>query len=640
MSDDALVTAADVARLAGVGRAAVSNWRRRHADFPEPVLGSGATPSFRLTEVERWLRRQGKVSGDRPAEALWRALDATRGDGGVPEGVADVATYLRNPESAAVLEPRVQAVLDDLGDESPDELIELLCTRLFERQQRQHLATPAELARIMVELAAPIEGTVFDPACGPGNVLHAAAERGADRLVGQEINPGLARLAQARLNSRDIAEGDALRADAFPELRADAVLCDPPFGYRDWGHEDLGIDPRWEYGYPVKSDPELAWVQHCLAHAKPGGSVVLALPAGVASRRSGRMIRQALLRRGAVRAIIALPAGVLMSTGIAIHLWVLRNPDQGAVDPIMLVDASRHQPERRGRADWSALREEVLGAWRQYVDSGSVEEIAGVRRVVQAIDLLDEDVDLTPSRHLPPPAMELDVPALERTRTELIRTLSELGTLLPKVEPGAAGTRPSTAINDLARAGALVLRQQVKQLDLDENEDANGPLVLTGRDVATGSDPTGHLGEDRTDLEYLRPGDLVVPLLMAGDGRPKPRVITTEGLVLGPNLQLIRVNEDRLDVEFLAGQIRAGTSLRASSSTASGVHRLDVRRIEIPVLDIEEQRRLGARFRELHEFETSLSQAAERGGRFASDLTDGLAGGALDADTSTTSKIR
>ena len=37
MPEDATVTAADIARLAGVGRAAVSNWRRRHPDFPRPV---------------------------------------------------------------------------------------------------------------------------------------------------------------------------------------------------------------------------------------------------------------------------------------------------------------------------------------------------------------------------------------------------------------------------------------------------------------------------------------------------------------------------------------------------------------------------------------------------------------------------
>ena len=56
------VTAAGIARLAGVGRAAVSNWRRRHADFPKPVGGSETSPSFALADVERWLRDQGKLA--------------------------------------------------------------------------------------------------------------------------------------------------------------------------------------------------------------------------------------------------------------------------------------------------------------------------------------------------------------------------------------------------------------------------------------------------------------------------------------------------------------------------------------------------------------------------------------------------
>lgn len=56
------VTAADIARLAGVGRAAVSNWRRRHADFPKPVGGTETSPAFALSEVEEWLRDQGKLA--------------------------------------------------------------------------------------------------------------------------------------------------------------------------------------------------------------------------------------------------------------------------------------------------------------------------------------------------------------------------------------------------------------------------------------------------------------------------------------------------------------------------------------------------------------------------------------------------
>ncbi|WP_033439370.1 N-6 DNA methylase [Saccharothrix sp. NRRL B-16314] len=655
MSEDALVTAAEIARLANVGRAAVSNWRRRHADFPEPV-SSGGSPAFRLDEVERWLRRQGKPVGGHPADALWLALDAGRGDADPVDLVADIATHLRDPDSAEPPE-QVRDLLDDLADFSPDELIESLAGRAFERQQRQHLVTPAGLARLMVALAAPVTGTVFDPACGPGNTLRAASEAGAARLAGQEINPALARLARARLSpgqdlhgqelpgrntnepdtngqdtayaAVDIEAGDALRADAFTGLQADSVVCDPPFGYRDWGHEELGIDPRWEYGFPVKGEPELAWAQHCLAHVKPGGMVVLALPAGVAFRRSGRAIRQAMVRRGVVRAVIALPAGVLMSTGIPIHLWVLRKPDAGGVGPVLLVDVSHHQPARRGQVDWPALSDEVLAAWREFRETGSVSELAGRQRAVESIDLLDEDVNLMPARHLPQPQSTLDPRALDRARRDLTLLLDELGGLLPEFHGTTPGTRATTTVNDLARAGALVVRHRMGPLPTDEN--GVGPLVLTGRDVATGGEPVAHfVGSEDDDPIRLRPGDLVVPLVAAGDGRPRTRVIDSDDLVLGPNLQLIRVDPSRLDVHFLAGQIRANTGPRTGGTTVSGVHRVDVRRTEIPVLALDRQQRLGAAFRRLEAFEAGLNRAAALSADLTHQLTEGLARGAVE----------
>ena len=40
MTDSTEITAVEIARLAGVGRAAVSNWRKRHADFPRPTGGT------------------------------------------------------------------------------------------------------------------------------------------------------------------------------------------------------------------------------------------------------------------------------------------------------------------------------------------------------------------------------------------------------------------------------------------------------------------------------------------------------------------------------------------------------------------------------------------------------------------------
>ena len=88
MQDNATeVTAAGIARLAGVGRAAVSNWRRRHADFPKPVGGTETSPSFALAEVEAWLRHQGKLAEVPLRERVWQQLV------GHPEGPATALVH-------------------------------------------------------------------------------------------------------------------------------------------------------------------------------------------------------------------------------------------------------------------------------------------------------------------------------------------------------------------------------------------------------------------------------------------------------------------------------------------------------------------------------------------------------------------
>ncbi|MGW9122237.1 hypothetical protein ACWGRV_37560 [Streptomyces sp. NPDC055663] len=49
--------------FAGVGRAAVVNWRRRHPDFPKPVDGTAESPRFWAGEADAWLHAHGKLPG-------------------------------------------------------------------------------------------------------------------------------------------------------------------------------------------------------------------------------------------------------------------------------------------------------------------------------------------------------------------------------------------------------------------------------------------------------------------------------------------------------------------------------------------------------------------------------------------------
>lgn len=49
------INLAMIGHLAGVGRAAVVTWRRRHADFPRPTGGTDESPTFALDAVTAWL---------------------------------------------------------------------------------------------------------------------------------------------------------------------------------------------------------------------------------------------------------------------------------------------------------------------------------------------------------------------------------------------------------------------------------------------------------------------------------------------------------------------------------------------------------------------------------------------------------
>ncbi|GGM82545.1 SAM-dependent methyltransferase [Lentzea pudingi] len=320
---DETVNAGDIARLADVGRAAVSNWRRRFEDFPAPVGGTASSPLYLLRDVESWLKRNGKPFRVSPAERLWTQL-RTHDDLKLGEALAAV--------------------------EADAATFEFLHERYLEAHSRLLNPTPPEV--IEVVLATTDGNTVIDPACGTGSLLKASR---AWNKIGQEVDPVSAVIARRRMPAAQIFTGDSLRHNGVQE-KADAVVCDPPWHDRAWGHEELLGDARWTYGLPPRGEPELAWLQHCLSLAKPGGLVAVLLPSTAASRRPGKRIRGNLLRAGAVRAVMTVQPGR--------DLWLLRNPVGRAPEHIALLQAP-------GPLDPNT----------------------------RVIDLLDDDVDLSPSRH-------------------------------------------------------------------------------------------------------------------------------------------------------------------------------------------------------------------------------------------------
>ena len=706
---DVHVTLAEIARIAGVGRAAVSNWRRRHDTFPAPVGGSDTSPQFSLSEVEQWLRHNGKVVAVGSRERLWPRFEALGDRALAGLAIAEIARRVLAgdvamtgpaggdlPEDARRL---VDRAVESAGRADGQEIFEFLLARWLDTHVRQISVTPAPLAGLMAVIAegfsrkSGVPGSVLDPACGAGGLLIAAARQwaaAANRtsglvLAGTERDLALASLTAARLGfvsaehggsqrggrgtagpgahiaGVDVRVGDSLRADPHRDFRADLVLCNPPFNERDWGHEELATDPRWTYGLPPRTEPELAWVEHALARLKPAGVAVLLLPPAVASRRAGRRIRGALLRAGAVQGVIALPAGSAAPYSVSLHLWVLRAPaapSAGARREVLLVDATASGPRPGGGPqgiDWPELHEHVVSAVRSYV-ARSESKANGNSRLaatlpagcvaVPVMDLLDEQVDLTPARYVPDAEASDGVQLRDSWQQleDLLHTLSELADLLSRFDlAGEGGTAVTTTVGDLDRAQALTVypgRETPADLMPLEVPSEGAVPMLTVPDLLRGGKPRSWLPADQVS----RAGDALTlaganDVVVVGVERAYRAWVQTDGpIALGPQLYLLRVDSALLDPWFLAGCLRAPANARQASTHTSSSSRIDVRKLQVLQLLLAEQRRYAGAFQQLAAMEEALLNVQVVGAGLLRSLSNGLAAGQLKREAAGSAK--
>ncbi|MFJ3435184.1 N-6 DNA methylase [Streptomyces cyaneofuscatus] len=707
----AQVTAAEISRIAGVTRATVSNWRRRHDDFPAPTGGNESSPLYDLTAVRAWLATRGHPAATNAAEELRTTLRLH------PRGSVTVARLLPLVLAAARRTPDELTALAELPDAdlvihadgsaaqlsesvpgpeavhfSPDDTAVLralaLCVRdeggeaalgvLAERELEDTAAsgtyvTPVQLADLVARLVPGRPVSVLDPACGSGSLLAAASRRGASKLSGQDSVPVQARRSAVALMlaapdaTVTVRIGDSLRADAFEQLTADAVVCNPPYGDRDWGHDELAYDPRWAYGVPPRAESELAWVQHALAHLAPGGHAVMILPPATASRASGRRVRMDLVRSGAVRAVVALPPGAATPFHVGLQIWVLQRPEPAGHERKSVLFV--HTAEATGRPggerssgvtstgrrgggpdsgspragrptlDWSVLSETVLTHWEAFTEApDEFPDEPGTARAVPVVDLLDDVVDLSPARHVRVSRTDVEPAELAREADEARRHLIARTESLDKAArsadwraapgPSPREWRTATAA-DLARGGALTLLRTAPETR-ERDPSVSALPVLTGGDIARGTGPTGDPAGLRTEsAPVVAVGDVVVRAV-AGGGGAMARVAdeADEGALLGPQVHLFRPDPSRLDAWFLAGFLGAEENIAAASTGSTIVH-VSPGRLRVPLLPLEEQHRYGEAFRRVNELRAAARHAAELAEETARLLAGGLTGGGL-----------
>jgi type I restriction enzyme M protein len=217
--------------------------------------------------------------------------------------------------------------------------------------------TPAQVSRLLAKIVTAGKKrvkSVYDPTCGSGSLLLRVAEYAeAANYYGQELNPTTYNLARMNMilhgvhfSRFDIKQGDTLRDDKHPDLRAEAIVANPPFSAEWKGEADpqLVHDDRFaQYGrLAPKSAADYAFVTHMLYHLADNGVMAVILPHGALFRSGaeGHIRKYIIENQNYLDAVIGLPSNLFYGTPIPATIMVFSKCRKEDED-ILFIDASR-----------------------------------------------------------------------------------------------------------------------------------------------------------------------------------------------------------------------------------------------------------------------------------------------------------
>lgn len=251
------------------------------------------------------------------------------------------------PRIAKIMKKTLSLVMEIDEEDLPDLLDEAIGRNSRERGPvKSELAGFSDLglADTVVPFALELANNdshvdVYDPACGLELTGLDFARRHPDTsLFLSDINPTAAMLAEVRLlipygdgiDAR-VRTVDSLSEDGYPDVRADLVLLQPPYGFRSKNTNNVPTnDPRWTYAQTMGTSPELMFLQDAIHHLKPDGVILMTCfgrESFAVNHNEGKVRRQ-LVAEGRVKAMITLRSDRRQSpTSASSDMWVVGNPD-------------------------------------------------------------------------------------------------------------------------------------------------------------------------------------------------------------------------------------------------------------------------------------------------------------------------
>lgn len=626
-SKKSLVAASDIAELAGVSRAAVSNWRRRHDDFPAQVAGTQAKPLYSLAEVTTWLTSQGYSVNQVSAEAtVWAALNTLRGAHS-PEQAASIVLAVAGervmgdevPSSRLGLPVdmsspevnRVRQAIDSVDESELASVVDFTLERTARAQGRMAGMdgfVGSRTSQLLASLALSRPGeVVYDPACGIASALLEVADGEAfERYVGHDINTHATATAEIRAALRDVplhtVTSDVLRADPEPTLRADAIIAEPPFGLR-MDIDTRLTDPRFVFGAPPAQSGDTAWFQHAIAHLTDNGRAFIITTHGSLFRRAESRIRAEMLQQGCIEAVVGLPPRMLPHTSIHLALWVLRRPNEENSD-VLLIDAQDVESVEKNVARW-------------LTEPSMLSAVPHTRVPVE--DLINDDSQLPPARWI-----ATDDRSTDEVRTDFANAAMSLRQATQALGKGAepAFFTPDTpsrtlTVGELINEGVIELDRGRSIRDADEE--------TKSATVPAGAVHTGQLPEPlapdlvRDGMVLTAPGDILVTTQFS----IQTLLDEQGGHLLPPAIDRLRVlKPDVVDARYLAAILRGSWNDRFLVGTT--VRRAKLSELEVPLVPLGDQQQVVTALDEMERLKKAAAAISEAGEALSSSLLDAV----------------
>lgn len=322
--------------------------------------------------------------------------------------------------------------------------------------------TPHEVSMVLAKLVTYQNQsdkhafTVYDPAMGSGSLLltvgnevHGGYQHGKVQFFGQELNTTTYNLARMNLmmhgvdyQNMTLSNADSLEQD-WPDgldqqgidhpRQFDAIVENPPYSAH-WDNQDSKLkDPRFkDYGgLAPKSKADYSFLLHGFYHLNETGTMAIILPHGVLFRGAKEAkIRQALLEKNQIDAIIGMPAGLFYSTGIPTIILVLKK--QRVAKDVLFIDASKEF--EKGKNQNKLLPSNIDKIIRTYQERKDVDKFA---HVASLTEIQENDYNLNIPRYVDTfePEPEID---LNQVKAELAQLDQEIAQANEKFEEMAS----------------------------------------------------------------------------------------------------------------------------------------------------------------------------------------------------------